>query len=186
VPRRLAQFAWIAAVLDGQTWSTFEPWITQRLGVELPRRVVDRHVRPVRPRGRQGRAVTTGSPSPREAPAFWRTVHVDEPALGLGRHLLRVMPASVRESRGLERTLPTIPGVRQVLRLAASGEYLIVAIVRTGAELDELRARIQEHASGVVGSTQVDFESHAGASRTWLNIARRELDDPLPVERGSH
>ncbi len=101
---------------------------------------------------------------------------VDEPALGLLRLLLRLPNDGLPRPELLE-ALRGLPGIRQVLEVSSDREILAVGLARDLREAEDLRARVQDHAVGQsVRMDIISAESHRPAERTWVELARRQLE----------
>jgi hypothetical protein len=104
---------------------------------------------------------------------------VDEAALGLLKVLFDV-PGAWQARDALHEMLDTTPGVRQFIEVDEDYSLLVLALARTRREADDLRARLQEHVPhGTVTMRTVRAESFAPTPKTWTDLVRRELEDPL-------
>lgn len=115
-------------------------------------------------------------PSPAPPAALWDWVVVDEPALGLLRFLYRLPNNGLPRPQLLD-VLAGLPGVRQLVEVSGDLEILVVAVVEDLKEAEDLRSRIQDHATGEpVRMDLISHENHQPARRTWIELARRQVE----------
>ena len=172
---RTAQLAYIAGRMRGIPVADIPRWARDELGVALSARRIQAATAPIRAtspyKRRPGRP--QASPPPRtQKPIIRDSLIVDERRLGLLRILFR-LPNDGLPQPGLLAALDGLTGVRQILEVDATREILIVAVVRSFSEADDLRARLEELAPGrSVQRDLVSFESTAAAPATWRRLAQ--------------
>jgi hypothetical protein len=106
------------------------------------------------------------------------SLHVDEHELGLLSLLFELPNPGFQPRPGLVQALEILPGIRQIVETREDGDVIALGVVRTIAEADDLKARIQEHVPGEgVRMRLIGRESHAAAPATWLDLAQREVAD---------
>lgn len=170
--------AYIAARAHGVRVDDVPAWVADHLGIKITRRQIQDAVGPIRAesahkqrRGRKGvpRLV-------KREPILHEGLVVDEAKLGLRRVLFRLanegwpQPALLQDLEGLA-------GVRQVLEVDSTRELIIVALVVSLEDADDLRAQIEERAPGrPVRRDFISYESTAAAAATWLRLAQRTIE----------
>jgi hypothetical protein len=179
ISERLARFAWVAATFAGTRWGKFEDWTEQEFGHRLDLAQVDRHVKPIRAKSKRGRPPAKVVPRPERTPMLSDWLLVDEAGLGLLKVLFEV-PGVWQAREALHEMLEATPGVRQFIEVDEDYSILVLALARTRSEANDLRARLQEHVPhGTVTMRTVRAESFRSTPKTWADLVRRELEEPL-------
>lgn len=177
---RFYRYAWLAAKYEGQPGRGIPEFFRRHFGVDVSEDTVDNEVRPVRqpsklkkPRGPRG--VPSRPPQATPEPMIWTDwLLADEHALGLKKLLLRI-PNDGQDLDHLVTALTSMPGIRQVVQTKEDQEVFAIAILRTDAEEENLRARVHEHAPGHrIRVHSIRYESHDPTPTTWLWIAKNE------------
>jgi hypothetical protein len=173
--RRALRRAFIAARLEGKKFDEVPAWVQQHLGLETSKSRVQAAVGAVRQKSPH-KASPGPPPAQRAAapaPLIRESFVVDEPALGIGRVLFRITNDG-RPQGSLLRALEKVEGVRQIIELDSTLDILVVALVTSQQESDDLRARLRDLAGdrGVERET-ISFESFAPMQATWRRLAER-------------
>jgi hypothetical protein len=177
VPPRLARFAWVAAAYQGKRWQAFQGWVADELGVRVPMAEVTRHVNAVRTRTNRGRKAKSPRAAPPSENLIEDWVRVDEGALGLLKLLFRI-PGDFHRREQMHQALNTLVGIRSFMEIGSDLELLAVGLVRNMDEADDLRREIQRVVpQHTVQMDIISAESHAPTRSTWIQIARRELEE---------
>ncbi len=171
--------AWVAARLNGVRTVDIPDW-TQRhdlpsaSGSSFERAVAPlRAISPSqRKRGRGG----GGAPRhQRDGIREW--LLVDESVLGVRKVLYR-LPNDGLPQPNLLNAIASLNGTRQVLEAGSDRELIVVALVRTEEEANDLRSRLEELAPGrSVKMDPVSDETWSAAPGTWIAVARSRVLD---------
>ncbi|HEX2097264.1 MAG TPA: hypothetical protein VHF50_07850 [Solirubrobacterales bacterium] len=184
IPATLARLLWVASKLNGKTDASFEGWCREEIGIEARIDEARDHIKALRPRSRRGRPATKSKPkreARKDAVIDW--LLVDEQELELLPVLYR-LPNDGMPRPELYKAVAGLPGVRQAIETKGDRELLIVGLVRSVSEADDLRERIAEHAPGqAVKMDLIERETQRPAVATWRWLAKREAEDWL-ADRG--
>lgn len=179
--RRAIVFGWIAARLAGRPGRDVPSFLHRHVGVAVSEDTIERAVQPLRGRSRHKRgrgprveAAGSGGDSVEDVAIWTDWLRLDEQKLGLRLLLVRI-PNEGYPLDGLYDALKVMPGIRQVIETREDREIIAVGVVRSDEEVDDLRARIEEHAHGRgVRMHGILREDTAVAAITWLDLAVRE------------
>lgn len=185
--RRALIYGWIAAKFQGLPDRALPDFFRDELRVKGPASAdtIGRELQRVR--GRNEHKLTSRSAEPdkadpagtEDAPSASQAVWTDwlrvrEDRLGLRKVLIRI-PNDGFPLPGLFEALERTQGVRSIIETKEDREILAVALLRSGEDDEELRARIAEHVPDRAVRLHVVLrESDEPTGLTWHGIAERE------------
>jgi hypothetical protein len=181
---RLLQFAWIAAKFQGLPDKGLPDFLQHQVGTTpVKEDTFDAALDEVRvtsnKKDRRGPAPSGATKPPAANPSVWTDwLRVDEGRLGLKRSIIRI-PNDGLPATDLIEKLRNMPGIRQVMVTKEDREILAVAIYRKEEEADDIRAKVEEHASPDfrVRMHELVIDTDEPTPLTWLEIAKHEAEE---------
>jgi hypothetical protein len=184
---RAYQLGWLALKFAGHPERDAEDFFREELGLDVSLDTVQRAVDRVAERGefKEPPGPRPSSPSEEDDaeavdPAIWPDwPRVAEKNLGLRKVLVEIRTDG-REDDNLVDAIATLRGVRHVVQVRHDRKIFALAVLRTEAEEEDLRARVLEHAPGLGVTISVILKESVGPDAwTWLHLAKEaaaELD----------
>lgn len=178
---RFLRYAWVASRFHGLPARELPAFLQDEIKVEpVSEDTVENAMEGLKgsgPKRKRG-----GGPPPAANPdaVVWPDwLRVDEIKLGLRKALIRI-PNDGWPVDDLVDALRSMSGLRQIMVTKEDREIFAVLLYRNEDEADNLRARIEEHAGPNlrVRMHEIDYETDEPTKQTWLEIARREADEP--------
>jgi hypothetical protein len=169
--------AWVAARLAGVGVQDVSDW-TRKQGLPTASQTTfERAVGPVRAEAKlKGRRGRPGQRLPKDAPALWEWLLVDERRLGVQKVIYRLPNDGLPQAELID-AVRRLVGVRQIVEAGSDRELILVALVRDAVAASDLRAQLEDLAPGrSVKMDLVEFEDNQPAVRTWHHLATSRED----------